>query len=291
MEDLVRMGQVPLSPAQVVAAESQLLEKLGWNLHPPTPHCFVHQFGVLLECLRTTCPYSKGEMIAPIVETALELVRRGLYDTSLPPAVVAYAAMLAAMEQYSTSLSTTLKQSFCVHVLQITGLSASSPGLTHAYQMMDKKKRPSLSPSSSYSSPCSSPTSSYSPRQQQQQYHDLYNPAAATLSAYFRTWPNTQPPAVYQQVLERQRTSHSSSLPYQPSLAHGVSVESAATAPMIYSAGDNLGFEITLNPAADHHTTSNTTTLVEDMAQMSLEKFASDLSPRNVSGALSPERR
>lgn len=286
MEDLVRMGQVPISPAQVVAAESQLLEKLGWNLHPPTPHCFVHQLGVLLECLRKTCPYSTGE-IAPIVETALCLVRRGLYDISLPPAVVAYAAMLAAMEQNSYGLSTTLKQSFCVHVLQITGLSASSPGLTHAYQIMDKKKRSSLS--SSASSSCSWNSNSVpSHRQQQQQQHDRNSPAAA-LSAYFRTWPNTQPPALFQQVLanERSPTSNpsSQSVPIDPihnDHLHGAPVEAAT---MIYSAGDNLGFEVTLNPA-------DSSTLVNDMAQMSLDKFAlaSGLSPRNVSGALSPER-
>lgn len=276
MEDLVRMGQVSISPAQVIAAESQLLETLGWNLHPPTPHCFVHQFGVLLECLRKSCPYSTGE-IAPIVETALLFVRKGLYDVSLPPAIVAYAAMLASMEQYSSGLSTRLKQSFCVHVLQITGLSASSPGLTHAYQIMDKKRSPSLSSSSSS---CSSV-----PTHSQQRHHDRSSPATAALSSYFRNWPNTQPPAVYQQVLaasQRAQTSnHSQSVPVRPINNEAAAVAESAT--MIYSAGENLGFEVTLNPADN---------LVDDMAQMSLDKLtlASGLSPRNVSGALSPER-
>ena len=50
---------------------------------------------------------------------------------------------------------------------------------------------------------------------------------------------------------------------------------------MIYSAGEDLGFEVTLNPSED---------LADEFGSLSLEKYAASLSPRNVSGALSPDR-
>lgn len=256
LEDLVRMGQSGFSPAQVVAMEAQLLKHLGWNLHPPTPHCFVHQYGELLQCLLLTCPNSTAN-VPSIVDRALMLVRRGLYEMTMPPAILAYAAMLAALEEFSNSLSTRLKQSFCVHVLQITGLSASSPGLSQAYELMDTRKVRVASPTSIFS-----PQSSFAPVSQH----------APTLTPT----PIPQP-----------RVNMGYSVPSHAPMPPSHNQQSATTTTghepptMIYSAGEDLGFEVTLNPSED---------LADEFGSLSLEKYAASLSPRNVSGALSPDR-
>ncbi len=257
LEDLVRMGQSGFSPAQVVAMEAQLLKHLGWNLHPPTPHCFVHQYGELLQRLMTTCPNSTAN-VSQIVERALLLVRRGLYEMALPPAILAYAAMLAAMEEFASCLSTALKQSFCVHVLQITGLSASSPGLAQAYQLMDNRKTRVASPTSVIST-----QSNFTSVQQQ------YTHSQAPIST---TMPQTQP------LMYQKPSSEPQHMPHSTNSAPSTAVEQPT---MIYSAGEDLGFEVTLNPSED---------LPDEFGGMSLNKFESSLSPRNVSGALSPER-
>jgi hypothetical protein len=338
LQELVRMGQAGVvTVEQLIQMEAVVLKHLGWNLHPPTPHCFVHQYGRLLQvCCSTTnnggntTTASTASTSSISVERALLLVKRGVYSellVTLPPSILAYAAMLAAMEEapLSCCVSTLAKQSFCGHMVQVAGLSANSPGLSQAYQTM---KRPSTaSPaatststssdsSSSSSSTVATPSSSSAPQPQQQVYHQQqqyypqqyqqqqqqYYPqqaqqhqyhyvspapsttmaaAAAALSSQQYTLPQQQQqqqpmaaqgqntyyvsPAAAASLASYSSTtitagasftggssssSSTNSYNYNNNYSHPKNNNKYTEQPtMIYSAGEDLGFEVTLNPA------------------------------------------
>jgi hypothetical protein len=143
LEELVRMGgggsSSLLTPAQVVAMEAHLVKQMKWKLHPPTPHCFVHQYGELLQALLMEVDVNVD--VSPIVDKALQLVRRGIYQQlTQPPSVLAYAALLAAMQQQQQqqhfSIPSSLQQSLGMYLWQWTGLSAQSPGVEQAYRSL-----------------------------------------------------------------------------------------------------------------------------------------------------------
>jgi len=136
--ELTKMGPVRCTISDIVAMEGILMQYLQWKLNPPTPHCFIHQYGVLLDGLlryHYQVP-SLANYVPRIVKKAIGLVRLCLYDGTISPAVAGYAAFLAALEDPTHPLPTACKQDFCLYMMNLTGLSASSTGLVQAYQLL-----------------------------------------------------------------------------------------------------------------------------------------------------------
>ena len=175
--EMTKMGLVPdCSVEEIVHMEGILMQALQWKLNPPTPHCFIHQYGLLLEAVlvqhyrsipRHYHPQtpSLAERVQKVVEEAIGLVRLCLYyynndddndngAATIPPAVAGYASMLAAMEQRSFHfVPTNCKQDFCRYMLTMTGLSASSPGLVQAYQLVSMMNNKSNGGTGGYAVP------------------------------------------------------------------------------------------------------------------------------------------
>lgn len=279
LDHLANMGPIPVTVQEIVELEGRLLQASKWKLNPPTPHCFVHQYGQVLGLvLPDTAKVSK------VVERALSLVQRCLYNGNLPPAVCAYAAMLAAMEDSLYGLSLDTKQSFCQHILALTSLSASSAGLAQAYRLMLQSNSTSGSKQQQSRNTTSSPTCSMAtptvkpsipaPPLVQQPYSAPQTVAVPPPRAVSPTF------GVPSSFLQPQHQRYAS--PHQTSAASSYTTTAAPLQKleMIYSAGDDLGFEVTLNPAY------KSTTVQHGMSSLLQE----DWSPRNIMGAASPER-
>jgi hypothetical protein len=348
LEQLVRMGQSSreIKVEQVIQMEAWVMQTMGWNLHPPTPHCFVHQYGRLFQVCGGSS--SGDNTTTAIVDRALQLVKRGVYSEqlwTLPPSIVAYAAMLAAMEEIG--MARLVKQSFCGHMCQVTGLSAHSPGLAQAYQSMTISS--TSSPTSSSPVVATPPAAArlapqpppqvyqqqqvvYQQQQQQPMYQQqqqvLYQqqpqvvyhqqqqfhyasppPTTSRVAAAAAAEPSSQEQWTMQQQ-QQYPSNYNWSSPDTLSNTTAAAISNTGTATscnhnkyteqptMIYSAGDDLGFEVTMNPATST-TTSND--LEDELSRLSFDNspktaavaassWVNGISPRQVSGAISPDR-
>jgi hypothetical protein len=138
VEELVKLGNSGFTCDEVIQMEQSLLCVLNWHLHPPTPECFVHAYAELLlwECDST----STSTTLVEVKTAALPLVRQALVEeVPLPYSILSYAALLVAMEQ--VQMSVPAKQAFCQRILQVAGLSATTPGLAQAYQALLPKQQ------------------------------------------------------------------------------------------------------------------------------------------------------
>ena len=335
--EMTRMGLVPdCSVEDIVHMEGILMQALQWKLNPPTPHCFIHQYGLVLEAVLVQ-HYHRfnhqhrdhhheaqtlsvlAERVQELVEEALGLVRLCLYyynddeGTTIPPAVAGYAALLAAMEQprsFHCVLPTSCKQDFARYMVTLTGLSASSPGLVQAYQLVSMMKQPPpaggggygetmpfptaaepsvmarvASPTHIASMPTTAVAAAPSPMEAYPlQYHrpiphhcgDVVHcgsmslattsPMAPLALAYSSPMTTTTSTLMNPNTHDttnpsRNGDAHHHRQPlHQPKRQQQHQQEQEQQQEMIYSAGEELGFEVTLNPFDDdryHYNNSN----------------------------------
>lgn len=125
LNQLVRIGDSGITAEDVVSFEQKLLTELQWKLHPPTVECFVYSFSELLpECHRVM-----------LVQSTFRYIRQAvLEEHNFESSILAYASMLVALEEVAVPLED--KQSFCRNILQVADLSASSPGLSKAFDWL-----------------------------------------------------------------------------------------------------------------------------------------------------------
>jgi hypothetical protein len=230
------------------------------------------------------------------------------------------------------SLPMVCKHDFGRHLLNLTGLSASSPGLANAYQLLSMGHHPSLSQLGPEPLPrVASPTTT-SLGYQRQHHHPFQQPmvSSPTQQAHWESMARPLPMATLRPLDPPGRfesthtTAHygastdSSSLSYASPLSmtdncprHHQSTTNTATRSrgwqtgsvdsnhhqpqqhrkqqqqeMIYSAGDDLGFEVTLNPfddngIVDSHRNQDALELSKTLEGLSLNGW----SPRNIMGA------
>lgn len=139
MEELVKLGNSGFTCDEIIQMEHLLLCVLNWHLHPPTPECFVHAYAELL-LWESDSATSTSTTLLEVKTAALPLVRQALVEeVPLPYSILSYAALLVAMEQVQMSVPT--KQAFCQRILQVAGLSATTPGLAQAYQALAPKQQ------------------------------------------------------------------------------------------------------------------------------------------------------
>mmetsp|Transcript_9141 Transcript_9141/g.23162 ORF Transcript_9141/g.23162 Transcript_9141/m.23162 type:complete len:650 (-) Transcript_9141:149-2098(-) len=133
------------TPKDVVEMEEKILRQCHWQLHPPTPHEFLLQFGLVL-------PVQYRSQV--VIHAQQRVKHASLWDharggssshTSTPspppmepflPSTMAYASLLLAMEDPRLNLPLEIKQTTCRALLQVSGLSAHTPRLEEAYNWM-----------------------------------------------------------------------------------------------------------------------------------------------------------
>jgi hypothetical protein len=145
LQQLVQMGNGGMTVEQVMDMERQVLETCQWKLHPPTPECFLLAYNELLLLPSTSTTQEEPQPLqlqTPIMAAALLYIRQALLqEKDFEPSVLAYASMLVAMEQQVTPapLPLSVKQAFGTNMLQVSGLSAATPGLSRAYEWLSPK--------------------------------------------------------------------------------------------------------------------------------------------------------
>lgn len=119
---LVKLGNGEFTVEDIIQKEQDLVRALGWRINPPTPDCFLQRYMELLPFLDDNddehavemSDYGKEEddQLAPIErrrlkrlakleELASEYIELAMARDrflSVPPSVIAYAALLSAME-------------------------------------------------------------------------------------------------------------------------------------------------------------------------------------------------
>lgn len=125
LKQLLEMGNVCFTEEDVIRTERRLLKACQWKLHPPVPEAFLYVLGKIF-----------AHQAPSIPSNALTYLRHAQkWNLPSKPSVLAYASLLAAMEEQSY-ISMDVKQSLCMKVLQVSGLSASTEGLSHAYTLL-----------------------------------------------------------------------------------------------------------------------------------------------------------
>eukprot|EP00980_Cylindrotheca_fusiformis_P004236 scaffold918_cov126-Cylindrotheca_fusiformis.AAC.15 len=127
------MGNVCFTEANVLQTEQRILQACQWRLHPPVPEAMVYVLGKLF-LGPSEAPVSWS--LSSIPSLALQILRQRQLKAvpPAPPSVIAYASLLVAMEQ--SCISVEHKQAICYKILQVTGYSATTKGLSEAYKML-----------------------------------------------------------------------------------------------------------------------------------------------------------
>jgi hypothetical protein len=101
LDSMIKLGRGLFKEQDVVDMEMKILNALKWQVHPPTPNCFIRQFLQLLP-----------QSISPQVRFVLAEVTRFIAEistclykfVSCRPSVIAYSAIVIAMERLDDCL-------------------------------------------------------------------------------------------------------------------------------------------------------------------------------------------
>lgn len=130
LDSMVKLGRGLFSEQDVIEMESKMLSALQWQVHPPTPVCYLRQF--LRVPPRTVTPltrYILGEVTRFIAEISVCIYNFVRY----PPSVIAYAGMLIAMERIDEfELPAQQRQEIFDAMKQMAKLDHSSPQVIEA---------------------------------------------------------------------------------------------------------------------------------------------------------------
>lgn len=161
LRQLLALGNVCFTERDVIAMERRILQGCRWLLHPPCPEAYLFVFGKLF--------YSSAPQIP---SSAFAILRQGMkIPVQGKPSIIAYASILAAMEQSYISVET--KQALCLSILKVSGLSAASQGLSEAYNTLMLPVQLCSSPTTTNYQPHGQ---QYHPYQQQQQQQTPVTP-------------------------------------------------------------------------------------------------------------------
>lgn len=96
LDSMIKLGRGLFTEQDVINMESRMLTALKWQVHPPTPICFLRQFLRLLPSnISPVSRYVVAEVTRFIAEISVCLYK----FVDCPSSVIAYAGMLIAMEK------------------------------------------------------------------------------------------------------------------------------------------------------------------------------------------------
>jgi hypothetical protein len=127
LDSLVKLGRGQFKEEDVVEMEKKMLDALKWQVHPPTPVCFLRQFLRLLpSSVAPMSRYMLAEVTRFISEVSVCLYKFVKY----PPSSVAYAGMLIAMDRIDEVMLPMWQRKEIFHVLShVAKLDLSSPDI------------------------------------------------------------------------------------------------------------------------------------------------------------------
>jgi len=132
LDSMVRLGRGQFVEKDVIEMERKMLKTLQWQVHPPTPVCFLRQYLRLLP-----------ESVAPLTRYMIAEVTRFISEISVclykfvkfPPSVVAYAGMLIAMERIdNVKLPICQRQYLFNQMRTVANLDRTSQEVVHAME-------------------------------------------------------------------------------------------------------------------------------------------------------------
>jgi hypothetical protein len=96
LDSMIKLGRGLFTEYDVINMESKMLTALTWNVHPPTPICFLRQFlRMLPPSISPLSRYIIAEVTRFIAEISVCLYK----FVDCPSSIIAYAGMLIAMEK------------------------------------------------------------------------------------------------------------------------------------------------------------------------------------------------
>lgn len=132
LDSMIKLGRGLFTEEDVVNMEVKMLKALKWQVHPPTPICFLRQF------LRLLPP-----TVAPLARYVVAEVTRFIAEISIclykfvdcPSSVVAYAGILIAMEKIDDNTLPGWQRELIFQTMASLGLDRNS------FQVVDTTKR------------------------------------------------------------------------------------------------------------------------------------------------------
>ena len=101
LDSLVKLGRGQFKETDVVQMEQKMLATLKWQVHPPTPVCFLRQYlRMLPHSVSPITRYMLAEVTRFISEISVCLYRFVKYT----PSSIAYAGLLIAMERVDDTM-------------------------------------------------------------------------------------------------------------------------------------------------------------------------------------------
>ncbi|KAI2511465.1 hypothetical protein MHU86_2901 [Fragilaria crotonensis] len=95
LSSLVRLGRGLFTEQDVLQMEMQILAKLEWKVHPPTPMCFLRHYTRLIP---STVSSSTSFMITEVSRFVAEISVCLYKFIKYPPSMIAYASLCIAMD-------------------------------------------------------------------------------------------------------------------------------------------------------------------------------------------------
>ena len=96
LDSMVQLGRGLFTARDIIDMESKMLSALRWQVHPPTPVCFLRQYLRLLPpTTSSVARYVIGEVTRFVSEISVCIYKFSQY----PPSAMAYASMLIAMDR------------------------------------------------------------------------------------------------------------------------------------------------------------------------------------------------
>lgn len=100
LDSMIKLGRGLFTEHDVISMESKMLTALTWNVHPPTPICFLRQYlRMLPSCVTPLSRYVIAEVTRFIAEISVCLYK----FVDCPSSIIAYSGMIIAMEKIDSN--------------------------------------------------------------------------------------------------------------------------------------------------------------------------------------------
>lgn len=134
IEKLVSLGRGLFTKEDVAAMEFKMLKAMDFHCHPPSTYCFLRQYDLLLP---SKLPESTREMIDQVTNVVADLTIVDPEYSTCPHSVIAYGAILMAMEMLSFGdFPIHQRQCFILRMSTISELNSSSPLIVKACEKL-----------------------------------------------------------------------------------------------------------------------------------------------------------
>lgn len=138
VEKLVKLGRGVFTEDDVARMEMKIVLSMNWYLHPISVYCFLTQYERLLP---DGISATTKEMIGEVNQLVAELSVSDELYINCPPSIIAYAAMLIAMEMIESeeALPNQLQECFIIRMSTVGHLEYHSPVVLELFDSLSEK--------------------------------------------------------------------------------------------------------------------------------------------------------